>query len=294
MTQIELEAEIVRRFIPAITITSKLEVLDSIIAAAEMTKEQIRRRVDAGASKKTDLIRAEIDLEQYAFQRSEFVRKLTHARKKFAALGGDQRSLLENVSGIIDEQAILPSLDILRKAVAASPQISALDIEKTQLEIQQKQLQSENIPNLDLSAGILRNNSDNQYSPLVGFSMSVPLFNTKKAAQDQVRLRQQALDSRRADNLQLLDAEVQDLYSQLVEIDKKIIALRTGTIPKAESVYMILQEYYAAGSIGYLDLTATQAEMLQLRMDLHDFAAERALVFANLMQTTSLHIEIVK
>lgn len=293
LTRLELEAEMVRRFILIPVITEKLEVLDSIVATAAITKEQIRKRVEAGAARKTDLIRAEIELEQHALMRSELNRELVQARKKFAVLGGDQQLTLDNVTGTLDE-SVVPSLDDLNSALTNSPQISAQNIEKAKLEIQKKQLETEAIPDLDVSAGVLRNNIDNEFSPLVGLSMNIPIFNANKGALNQTKLRQQALDERKGNQLRILSAEVQDLYSRLLEIDNKIETLRTGTIPKAESVYSILQDYYASGSVGYIDLTAAQTEMLRLRMDLIDIEAERAMVLVDLMQVTSLHIKIVK
>jgi len=90
------------------------------------------------------------------------------------------------------------------------------------------------------------------------------------------------------------EAEVRDLYSRLQGIDRKLSTLKTSTLPKAAEVYAMLVEYYQAGSVGYLDLTASRTEVLRLRMDLLDIEAERALALAELMQTTSLHIQVVK
>lgn len=292
--QLGLEAEIVRRFIPIAITTSKLSVLDSIIATAEATKEQIRKRVDAGASKRTDLIRAEIDVEQYLLERNQLVRELSGARKKFAALGGEQDSILLYVSGLLSSQTDLPILDNLRKAIATSPQISAIDIDKLRLTTQQKQLRAEIVPDLNVSAGILRDNVDNAFSPLVGVTMNLPLFNSNTAAQQQLQLQRQAIDERKTGNLRVIDAEVEDLHSRLLEMDKKANTLKNSTLPKAENVYSMLQEYYNAGSVGLLDLTAIRTEILKLRMELIDIEEQWAQGLVDLMQLTSLQISIVK
>lgn len=292
--QLELEVEIVRRFIPIAITSSKLLVMDSIISTVEATKEQIRKRVDAGASKRTDLIRAEIDVEQYLLERNELVRELYGARKKFAALGGEKDSILMNVSGSLFNQTDLPTLDSLRKAITTSPQISAIDIDKLRLTTQQKQLRAEVVPDLNLTAGILRDNVDNALSPVLGVTMNLPLFNSNTAAQQQIQLQRKAIEERKTGNLRVIDAEVEDLYGRLLEMDKKSITLKTGTLPKAETVYSMLQEYYNAGSVGLLDLTAIRTEILKLRMELIDIEAQRAQGLVDLMQLTSLQITIIK
>lgn len=294
LTKLELEAEIVRRFVPIFAVSKKLSLIDSLIVITEATREQIQNRVNAGAAKKTDLIRVEIDIEQLKLERSELVREGDQARKKFAALGGEQESALLNVAGSISDEVAVPSLDGLRSALASNPQLRAIKIEQERLSTQKEQLRAEVVPDLNLSAGYLRNNSDNSHSPLIGLSMNIPLFNKNTAAQKQIELQRQAIGERRENTLRLLDADIQDMHSRLLEIDKKITTLRMSAIPKAEQVYSAMQDYYNAGSAGFLDLSATQTEMLSLRMTLVDIQTERAQNLADLMQTTSLNIQIVK
>jgi cobalt-zinc-cadmium efflux system outer membrane protein len=291
---LDLDAEIVRRFIPIAAAEGKLQVLDSIIAIAEAAKEQVRARVDAGAARKTDLIRAELELEQQGLQRDALVRELASARARFAALGGEHDSVLLNVAGELDETADIPSLDALRAALHASPRVAASRGEAAQLSAQQRLLKADAAPDLDVSVGVLRSNADNAYSPLVGVSTTIPLFSRNRAAQDQVALQREAVEQRSRGGLRDSEAEVRDLYSRLQGIDRKLSTLKTSTLPKAAEVYAMLVEYYQAGSVGYLDLTASRTEVLRLRMDLLDIEAERALALAELMQTTSLHIQVVK
>jgi len=291
--QLELEAEIVRRFIPIYVVSMKLSLIDSIIDLTEATREQIQLRVDAGAAKRTDLIRTEIDIEQRGLERSELLRESEQARKKFAALGGESASVLLNVFGTVAEGVEIPSLDALYAALENNPELKAVTIEEDRLATLQKQLHAEVVPDLNLSAGYLRSNAESYNSPLVGVSMNIPLFNKNTAAQEQIELQRQAVGERRKGMLSLLGADIQSLHSRLLEIDKKITTLRTNTIPKTEQVYSLMQEYYSAGSAGFLDLTATQAEMLNVRMALLDLQTERAEKLAELMQATSLNIPLV-
>jgi cobalt-zinc-cadmium efflux system outer membrane protein len=291
---LELDAEIVRRFIPIVDVSRKLSLLDSIILIAQATRQQIDKRVEAGASKKTDLIRAEIDIEQLLLERSELVAQDEQARKKFAALGGVQDSVLLNVSGSVLDEVAVPLLGDLRNAIGVNPQLIAADLEREQLATQEKLLGAEVKPDLTILAGYLRDNSSKSNSPIVGFSMNIPLFNKNAAAQNQVQLQQQAITGRKENALNLLLAEIIALQSRLNMADKRISTLKTSTIPKVEQVYSMMQEYYTAGSTGFLDLTTSQAEMLRLRMDLLEIQTERAQMLVDLMQITSLHIEIVK
>lgn len=294
LTAVELEAEIIRRFIPIAVDTRKLALLDSIIATAQATRDQVQKRVEAGATRKADLIRAEIEIERLFLERSEMARQIEQARRKFAALGGEGDSALAGVSGSLNDDAAVPTMQDLGNALNACPQFKALDIESARLATQQKQLRAEIIPNLDLSAGVLKNNEDGSTSPLIGAGMTIPLFNRNGAARKQTEHQRQAVLQRRENELRLAEAEVRDLQSRLLEIDWKIRTLSTGTIPKAESVYDMLTDYYNAGSASFLDLVESQSDLLQLQIELLDVQAERAQTLADLVRTTSLQIETIK
>jgi outer membrane protein TolC len=218
----------------------------------------------------------------------------SQARNRFAGLGGDHDLALLTVYGTLDIEAAIPSLDSMRAAIKNSPRFAAVNIQLDLLETHEKLLKAKSVPDLDLSAGYIRKIPENVDAPLVGLSMVIPIFNRNTAAQKQVEFQRQAAIIRRENDLRLLDADVQELYSRLLEINKKMTALRTGTIPKAETVYCILMEYYNAGSTSFLDLTTAQSELLRLRIDLLDIEAEWADVSADLMLSTSLTIQIVK
>jgi len=294
ISRLELETEIIRRFIPIVTARKKLNLLDSIIGLAEATNEQIERRIEVGASRKTDLIRSEIDLEKLKLERNELLREEKTARIKFAVLGGNSKASLLNVTGKIADDTEIPLLDTIRNHLQENLSLKGVDIEEQQLQVQLKQLGAEVIPDLNISAGYLRDNEESSNSPLIGLSMSIPIFNQNKYARKQVQFKSSALQQKRKNMFQLMDAEVQDIYSRLVLIDNQINTLLSSTIPKSEKVYMMMQEYYSAGNVDYLDLSQTQTELLRLTIELYDIQAERAQKLVDLMHLSNMSIEIVK
>ena len=89
-------------------------------------------------------------------------------------------------------------------------------------------------------------------------------------------------------------ADIEGIHSQLEAIDLKLNSLQSSIVPKARKVYETLQEYYSAGSASFLDIAEAQAEMLRLRLELLDILQERAEKLTDLMQMTSLNLQIVK
>ncbi|HEX2959219.1 MAG TPA: TolC family protein [Chitinispirillaceae bacterium] len=293
VSKVELESEIVRRFIPIAITTNMLEAVDSILKISEVTRDQIQKRVDAGGSRMTDLVRIEIDIEQLKLERSELLNKNKQARLKFAALGSEQDTALVNVTGDLDEIP-LPDIGILKKSVESNPVYKSFAIDQSLLETQRRQLHADAIPDLNLSAGYLRSNTDHYNSPLVGLSMTIPVFNKNTAAQKQLELKWKAVGEQQVNVQRLLTADIEDIHSQIVIIDRKLQALMSSTIPKAQQVYVMLQEYYNAGNAGFLDLAEAQAEMLRLKLEIIEMQQERALRLADLMQITATNIQFIK
>jgi len=294
ITRLELETEIVRRFIPIVTTTHKLAVLDSILKITQSTRDQIQHRVDVGGAKATDLIRIEIDIEQLQLERDELMRENAQARMKFASLGNRQDTALMNVEGELNSKSEIPDLASLQEAIEENPVLAAYLIEQQHLETELKQLRADVVPDLNLSAGYIRNNEDNSNSPTFGMSMSIPLFNRNTAARKQTELKYKATGERRENALRLLMADIQNIYSQIETIDHRLQSLQSSIVPKAQRVYEMLQEYYNAGKAGFLDLAEAQAEMLRLSLELLDIQQERAEKLTDLMQMTATNIQIVK
>ncbi|HEX3018847.1 MAG TPA: TolC family protein [Chitinispirillaceae bacterium] len=293
-TRLELEAEILRRFIPVITVQKKLALLDSMIDIAEITREEIKRRFEEGARRKTDLVRAEIDIEQLKLEHSELESDAIVSRKKFASLGAKSQKLLMNVTGTISENIEIPTLEEIRERLQLNLLLKAVDIEQQQFETFQRQLGAEAIPDLNVYAGYLRDNKEKSNSPLVGLSMTIPIFNRNKAAQRQVWLKGQALQQKRQNLLSIIDADAQEIHSRLLAIENQIKMLTTSIIPKSENVYTMMQEYYSSGNVEYLDLSETQAEVLRSIMKLYDIQAEMAQKLTDLMQISNIPLQIVK
>lgn len=294
MKKNDLESEIVRRFIPVVLSVKKLSLIDSLIALTEKTKEQIRKRVDEGAAKKTDLIRAEIEMEHLQIERDALLSDNIQARRIFAALGGESSGRLLAVKGTYIDSVKISEIDEIKTAASTGPALKAIEIEKEQLKAEQMLYAAQAVPDLDVCAAYVGNPADRENALRIGVSMGIPLFDKNTGAQKQAELKYKASELRYLGTLKQVEAQILDLTGKLEVIDRKIAMLSKSTIPKAENVYSMMQEYYVAGSVNFSDLAYARAEMLRLGMELLELQSERAFGLAELMQITSAKIEIIK
>jgi cobalt-zinc-cadmium efflux system outer membrane protein len=289
-----LDAEIVRRFVGIAITRQKIAALDSILEITETIRDGIERRVDAGASRETDRIRIEIDIEQLRLERNELRGAHERARVRFAALGGEENAALMHVTGELDDDAPIPDLASLREAIEAGPALAAYAIDQARLDAEREALRAEAVPDLHLLAGVSHDRVENATAPVLGLSMSAPLFDRNAGARNRARLESEAVRQQRHNAARLLMADIRDIHGQLCIIDAKLHTLQTSVMPKVRRVYAMLQAYYHAGNAAWVDLAEARARMRRLELHIHDIRRNRALRLADLMQATGKQLPIVK
>jgi cobalt-zinc-cadmium efflux system outer membrane protein len=294
LARVELEAQIARRFIPIAVSAQKMAVVDSILRLALQSRERIAQRIDAGGSKMSDLIRSEIAIEQLQQQRLVVERENHQARLVFAALAGEQAQALVHVVGELARDVALPSREDVQNALKNNPALAAYAIERARIESEREQLRSDAVPDVAVSLGYLRAPVDNTHSATLGLSVGVPLFNRNQAAGQQAQHRLEAAAQRQNNEERLLLAECESIYGHLELYERMLHSLVSSTIPKAQQVYAMVERYYTAGSVGFLDLAEAQEEVLRLNLEMVELAQQRALGLVELMQMSATTIQIVK
>lgn len=292
--RVELETMMVRGFIPIAVSAGKIAVLDSILILAELTRERIEQRIEAGASKSSDLVRSEIAIEQLQQQRLELQSENRQARVAFAALGGEQGQALMGVEGELALEAAVPGREDVQRALRDNPAMAAYALERARIETERRLLRAEAVPDVSVSVGYVRAPVDNTHSPLLGVSVGVPLFNRNHAAGQQANHRLSAAAQRQENEQRLLLAAVENVYASLALNERSLQSLQSITLPKAQQVYAMVERYYTAGSVGFLDMAEAQEEVLRLKLEVLDRVQQRALALVELMQMSATTIQIVK
>ena len=291
---LDLEAEIINRFIPIVSARKKITLIDSMLSLAEATRDQIQIRVQAGASRQTDLTRAEIAVDKLQLERNSIRSTERQARTEFAALGGNDNHDLFNVTGTLETDTPVPPLEKLLQAIDTHPQLMEYAIEQKRLLLLNRQLRADAIPDVSVSAGYLRDNLEGYSAPLIGASLSIPLFNKNRAARKQTELKRQATEKRKAAARNLLEAKVRSRYEALADIDTRIKTLTSTTIPQAEQVFEKMRTYYNAGSVPWSELISAQTEHMELHLELLEIETERACTLTEIIRLTSVPLPIIR
>jgi cobalt-zinc-cadmium efflux system outer membrane protein len=292
--RIALEAELIRRFASVLSAHRRIALTDSLIEAADGGIAAVERLVDAGATMKIDLVRSQLDREELLLERLDLERDLSQKQRSLAGLWGDMEFRFDGVAGSPVGVLEIPTFDALAAAMARQPVSMLADAESALVQAGFDQARAERWPELALSAGYLDNREADEGAPLAAISLSLPIFDRKGASIAAGERQVEAAGHRAALDRLKRSSTLAKLYSDIEINRKRLAALSEGLLPKAAGIHADLQNFYASGRVGILDVMEARWHLLGLRMRVLDLIEEQAHLGADLVELTGYGIEIIR
>lgn len=290
---LELSVQTTRSLILLAAYNAHHVLLDSALSRAQRTVDILHERVAMGATSVVDAMRSELAAEKAAMEKKIIERKIVQLCNALAALWQSTADNFGGISGYFNSTLILPDPEIVAAAVAIHPVVQRAKIAETVAQEKLKLAEREVLPNWELGAGYVRNNERKENSFVVSAAIDIPLLNRYEGAKaEQAHM---VVAQKYATNAEETDRHVALVQVQdgIAAIDVQLAHLNKVIIPKTESVFVQLQEYYAQGRVSLLDILASQDEVLLVRTRVLDLHTERALLYADLMALTGLVFEII-
>jgi cobalt-zinc-cadmium efflux system outer membrane protein len=292
--RVSVEAELVRRFIPVLSVSRRIELVDSLLKVTDSGIEAVRRLVEAGAAMEIDALRAELDRDELALERARLQRDLTNARTRLGALWGGTALDFTGIRGSLPLRLDIPGVEQLEAALVDHPDFQLLVAEGRLIEAEIDEAGAEAWPELALSAGYLRNNELEEEAPIIGLSLSVPVLNRNRAAVAE-KHHEMAAAAHEAE-LERIErlAELIALHSEIEGTAEQLGALSGEVLSKATRIHRVLEGFYMQGKAGILDVLEARRHLLELEMRIVDLAEEQALLAADIQELSGYKTEIVK
>ena len=292
--RISTEAELIRRFVPLLADRRRLDLVDSLIEVSSRSTEAVRRLVDAGGAMALDVVRSELEGDELRLERAEIIRGLSETEVRLSELWGDRAFRFDAVEGSLAGVFDLPLLQDLSRSMETHPDLLLLEGQARLVEAEIDEARAEGRPELALSAGYLRNSELNEESVISGISFSLPVFNRNKAAVAEKKHQLAAADHNARQARLERSAALTTLYSQIDGTRSELKALSSELLSRATHIHRSLEEFYAQGKTGILDVLEARRHLLDLRMRTVDLAEEQALLAADLVELTGYPIEIIR
>lgn len=286
IVELDLLAEVTRRFIEAVAAQQHLRLQQSTSALARETTRAIKKRVDAGNTPDAELARALANQSRMAIQLRRAELGFDAAKVRLSAMWAAAEADFSYVNADLLDLGSLPSISELVSSLASNPDIQLLASEARLRDAEVRLALSQRKTDLEWNAGIRRLQATKDSAFVVG--VSVPLFSGKRAAGELATARANRLgvDNKRETAQLQLHAQLVGLYQERQAALFEVTSLRNEIIPQLNKAVSGARTAFDKGRYGYLELSTTQQELLQAETRLIDAAAEAHLLRAEIERLT--------
>lgn len=297
IVELDLLAEVTRRFIEVATAQQHLTLQQSTLALATETTQSIKRRVNAGNTPDAELARAQANQSRMAIELRQAELGFDTAKIKLSALWAVTEPSFTSVNADLLSLGDSPSLNDVLNGLTNNPDVQLFASEARLRDAELRLALSQRKADLEWNAGIRRLQASKDSALVVG--VSVPLFGGSRAAGEvaTAKANRMGVDNERETALLQLRAQVVGLYQERQAAIFEVTSLRNDVIPQLKKAVSGTRAAFDKGRYGYLELSTAQHELLEAEAALIDAAANAHLLRAEIERlsgtaTTAQHSEV--
>lgn len=264
--RLELLVRVADAFTDVLAAQERTRLAAESIALAQDVVNAAAKRVLAGKAPPIEETKANVALSTARIEHEQARRDLAASRKRVSLLWGEPSPPFDRALGSIEALVILPSFEVLAARVRRNPAVArdlkSVEQRRAVLDVEK----SRRIPDITVSAGVRRYAQSNENTPLVGVSISVPLFDRNQGnLREALQRLGKAEDERAATDLRL-QSELAQTYEALLAATQEIGVLRDEVLPGANSAFAVANRGYELGKFGFLEVLDAQRTLFQARV----------------------------
>lgn len=290
--QLDVLAEVTRRFITVAEREQQLALVRSAVELAEKVVAASERRVNAAKAPHAEVDRARIALDRTQLEERGALVNLDIARRQLAASWGESDATIEGQPfGAVEADLFTPppigDFSTLLARLAANPEFLRYASDARVRDAELRIAKSQRKPDVTLSAGLRHLEATDDQAFVL--SMSLPLYSGRRAssviAEAQANLDRVDADRRVAEVR--AQAVLYELHRQLSRSVQDVSAIKEDIRPRSAEALAETERAYERGRYSYLELVDAQREYLAVQADLIEFAANTHLLRVEIERLTN-------
>lgn len=280
MNKINVAAQTAQYFLHALALQEKLAIAQQSVKQLSQTKVQIKRRVQAGKTSETDLLRAQAELETALLQQEDVLHEITSAKRMLVAQWGETDPNSLTLNGSLQSQPNLLSLTQLKQNLETSPALKRFMVLKgiAQTKIDLAEAQSKGL--WQVSAGVKRLQSSGDFGLIAGVSVPIMQRNRNQGLIAALTAQQNQNQSEFSALKKQVETQLFVLYQELKHSLHAQESLQERIIPSLQKALNEANRIYLQGKYSYMELNSVQRDLLK---------AQSKLIDANLM----MHLKMI-
>lgn len=271
--QLDVLAEVNRRFIQVAGDQHQLELTRQATEIARKTVEAVQRRVDAAKSPDAELYRASVELTRAEIELQHAEHTLLASRRKLAAMWGEPEAQFGPVQADIYALPAPVEFDSLVARLQNNPDFTRFASEARLRDAEIRLAETQRKPNLQFFVGVRRFQETRDQALVLG--VSAPLFAGRQAtpAIAEAKALREQVDAERDAAFVKARAQLFELYQELRHAIDEAEILQRDVLPQMEKALEQTEYAYERGRYSYLELMDGQRAYLDVQRMLIDAAS---------------------
>lgn len=285
--ELDVLAEVTRRFIHVAADQEQLALTEVATALAQETVERAAARVAAARTPEVEVRRARVSLARAQVEHEHAEHELASSRRKLAAMWGDTSATYGTVVGDLYALPEPAPYESLVARLAANPDFVRFASEARLRDAERQLALAHARGDLQVTAGMKRLEQGDDQALVLGVTMPLGSARRARGAIDTTTAQRALTDAEAAAHRVRAEAELFELYQELVHAITEATVLRTDVLPEIEAALAAARTAFELGRYGYLEWVDAQRELIDVRRALIDAAANAHVYLAEIERLTA-------
>lgn len=286
----EITLRITEEFCRVLALEAKSQAARELLRFAGNTSDNLRRRVEAGASPEQEWLRAQIRVRQIQNEQEDFEQQTEAARSVLSRLMGLNGVCSRPLGPLPESRAVAVEELGAEDWLAAHPAIAAGKAGVQAAEFRTMRARMEPYPDLSIAAAGGVEGPERKGIVEFRFSLPLPIFDRKKGQKMEAEAELMEARLRLEATKQQLKVSWLLARSRLVYSASQLQALQETTIPKSRDALRLVQAGFDEGKFALMDLFDTQRTTTDLLISCQDKLLELNLARAQLAALRGMNI----
>ncbi|AXK81220.1 TolC family protein [Pseudolabrys taiwanensis] len=262
-TRLEIMSETAVGFIQVLSEQRRIQILGDHVTALDRLQPLLQRRVEAGASSRPEVLRAQVAADLVRVEREKAKALLSTARRELAMLMGDNAPRFSSVSGNLGVIRRPPPFRTIVDAIENNPQLVRWTAVWAQRNAELLSARLKVVPDVRASVGWRRFRESSDNAMVFGLSMTLPLWDQNQGDILAAHESRDKVQAERAINKLALLSIAGRAYDTATSAVQEIELLRNTVLPNARDAARGLEEGYGQGRYTLLELLDVQAALTE-------------------------------
>ena len=255
-----------QRFIDLLVAQKRQQLAEESLALARQVSDAASRRVQAGKVSPVEETKAQLAQASAQVELEQARREGVAARHALSALWSEPSPRFDRAAGELAHAGELRPYEQLAARVRDNPELArwSSEIERRRALVATEKAKA--VPDVTVSAGVMRFSQFEDSAFMLGVSVPLPLFDRNQGGILEANHRlDKAADEARAVESRML-ADLARVYQRLVAIGAEMEILARTLLPGAQSAFDAATRGYQLGKFGFLDVLDAQRTLAQVRI----------------------------